>query len=254
IVPKDAADSAYTNYSETRNGTPLKLTATMEPGDFEVRYVTARSKKVLGRAPIKIIPTAATLNAPDEVILGSNVTVEWTGPNNQQDYISIASKGTPDDRYENFSYLNKGSSVVVAAPPTAGDAELRYVNGQGGKVLVRRPIKIKFPEVTLSAPMECISGTLITVVWTGPNNAGDYVTIVPKATADGRYGNYTYTSAGAAIKLLVPIEAGDAELRYMTGQGAKILARKPITIVAARVTLSAPERVRAATEIKVVWE
>jgi hypothetical protein len=254
IVPKDAAEGASTNYREVREGASLKLTATIEPGDFEVRYVAARSKKVLGRAPIKIISAAATLNAPDEVILGSNVTVEWTGPHNEQDYISIASAGTPDGRYENFSYLNKGSSVVVAAPVTAGAAELRYVSGQGGKVLVRRPIKIKFPDVTLSAPMECISGTTITVVWTGPNNSGDYITIVPKATVDGKYGNYIYTNAGAAIKLLVPIEAGDAELRYMTGQGAKVLARKPITIVAAKVTLSAPERARAATEIKVLWE
>lgn len=254
IVPKDAADDAYTNYSETRAGTPLNLTATMEPGDFEVRYVAARSKKILGRAPVKIIPAAATLNAPDQVILGSNVTVEWTGPHNQQDFISIAPHGTPHGKYDNFSYLNKGSSVVIAAPVTAGDAELRYVSGQGGKVLARRPIKIKFPEVTLSAPMECISGTTITVVWTGPNNAGDYITIVSKMTADGRYGNYTYTSAGPALKLLVPIEAGESELRYMTGQGAKVLARKPITIVAAKVTLSAPERAHVATEIKVVWE
>jgi Ca-activated chloride channel family protein len=254
IVPKDAADGAYTNYSETREGTPLKLTATMQPGEFEVRYVAGRSKKILGRAPIKIMPTTASLSAPDEVVLGSNVTVQWTGPRNQEDYISIASDGTPDGRYDSFSYLGKGSSVVVAAPVTAGPAELRYVSGQGGKVLARRPIKIKFPEVTLSAPMECISGTTITVVWTGPNNAGDYVTIVPKATVDGRYGNYTYTSAGAALKLLVPIEAGDAELRYMTGQGAKVLARKPIVIVAAKVSLSAPERARATTEIKIVWE
>jgi len=254
IVLKDAADGAYTNYSETREGTPLKLTATMQPGNFEVRYVAARSKKILGRAPIKIISTTASLSAPDEVILGANVTVQWTGPRNQEDYVSIASDGTPDGRYDSFSYLGKGSSVVVVAPVTAGRAELRYVSGQGGKVLARRPIKIKFPDVTLSAPTECISGTTITVAWTGPNNAGDYVTIVSKATVDGRYGNYTYTSAGAALKLLVPIEAGDAELRYMTGQGAKVLARKPIVIVPAKVSLSTPERARATTEIKVTWE
>ena len=42
------------------------------------------------------------------------------------------------------------------------------------------------------------------------------------------------------MKLLMPIIASDAEVRYMTGQGGRVLARRAIKIVAAEVTLSAP--------------
>jgi CxxC motif-containing protein len=254
IVSKDAAEGAYTNYRETHDGATLDLTATIEPGEFEVRYVAAHSKKVLGRAAITVVPAPATLSTPAEVVLGSLVAVEWTGPNNKDDYVTIVAKETLDGKYDNFAYTTRGSPVPVNAPVIAGDAEVRYVSGQGAKVLARRAIKIKYPDVTISAPDQCIAGSSVTVAWSGPNNAGDYITIVSKETRDGLYGNYAYTNAGASLKILAPIESGEAELRYMTGQGAKVLGRKTIAIVAPHVTLSAPEKVNIGVEFKVVWE
>ena len=254
IVAKDAPENAYTNYRETREGPTLDLIATMEPGEFEVRYVAARSKKVLGRAPVTLLPAPATLDAPAEAILGSKISVAWKGPNNKQDYVTIVAKDAPDGKYDNFAYTEKGSPVVVTAPVTTGDAELRYMSGQGSKVLGRRTIKIKFPDISISAPVQAIAGANIPVSWSGPNNEGDYITLVPKETPDGKYGNYTYTRVGASLQVLAPIMSGDAELRYMTGQGAKVLGRKAITIIAASVRLTSADHVPAGTELSVKWE
>ncbi len=253
IVAKDAPENAYTNYRETHEGPTLELLATIEPGEFEVRYVAAHAKKVLGRAPIIILPAPATLDAPAEVVLGSKITVKWTGPNNKEDYITIVAKDTADGKYDNFAYTAKGSPVVVTVPVTAGDAELRYMTGQGAKVLARRTIKIKSPDISIDAPRQVVAGVLVRVAWSGPNNEGDYITVVPKETPDGKYGNYTYTRDGASLQILVPIISGEAELRYMTSQGAKVLARRPITVVAATVSLSAPDRVVAGAELSVKW-
>jgi len=51
------------------------------------------------------------------------------------------------------------------------------------------------------------------------------------STADGQYGNYTGTTEGSPLSVKAPQDAGDAEVRYMTGQGNRVLARRPIRIV-----------------------
>jgi Ca-activated chloride channel family protein len=253
VVAGDAAADKFGDYRNTREGATLTLTAPVEPGVYEVRYVAGRSRTVLGRASIEVTPTSATLEAPDEVVLGSKFTVGWTGPDNQNDYITIVQAGAPDDKYGSYTNTSAGASVTLTAPIETRDAEVRYVTGQGHKVLARRAIRVVAAEVSLDAPAEAIAGTTIEVTWTGPDNQGDYITVVPVETADGQYGNYTNVSARSPLKLLTPIIVGDAELRYMTGQGGKVLARRVIKIVAAEVALDAAEQCVAAGEVSVTW-
>jgi Ca-activated chloride channel family protein len=253
IVPPEAPSSAHGNYRETKHGASVELTAPIQPGAHEVRYVTARSHTVLARIPVEVVPAAATLDAPPEIILGSPFSVAWTGPNNQGDYVTVVPKGTPDDAYDNYTDTQKGSPLTLTAPSAPGDAEVRYVSGQGRKVLARRPLKVITPEVTLSAPADAIAGSTIEVTWSGPNNAGDYITVVPIQTPDGQYGNYTNTSGGSPLKLLLPIMPGNAELRYMAGQGRRVLARRAINITAPEITLSAPLQCAPGTAVSVTW-
>lgn len=253
IVLPDASAATYHNYSETRHGSPLELTAPIEAGAYEVRYVTARSKTILGRAPITIAATTATLSAPAEAVLGTEISVSWTGPDNPGDYVTIVPISLPDGRYENYTETAKGATLKLRVPVEAGNAELRYMTGQGARVLGRRPIKIITPEVSLSAPDRVEAGSTFQVAWTGPNNSGDYVTIVPKEMPDGRYANYLETAKGATLTLTALITPGAAELRYMTGQGAKVLARRSIEIVAAKITLEAPEEVVAGSVVSITW-
>jgi len=232
IVQSDAPAKTYGDYKETKAGSTLELTAPIEPGAHEVRYVTRRSRTILGRAPVEVVPAGATLDAAAEVVLGAQLSVAWTGPNNPRDYVTIVPKETPDGQYGNsYTYTDKGSPLIVTAPTETGEAELRYMTGQGNKVLARRPVRIVMADVSLSAPAEAVAGTNLEVTWTGPNNAGDYITVVPRETPDGNYGNCTATAGGSPLKLLLPILTGGAELRYMSGQGDKVLARRPIRIV-----------------------
>lgn len=253
IVTPDAPESSYASYRETSEGAALELTAPIETGAFEVRYIAGTSKKILGRTPINVLPAGASLDAPAEIILGANFSVNWTGPDNKDDYITIVSEGTPDGKYANFTYTNKGSPLVLTALPTEGAAELRYMTGQGAKVLARRTVKIVLPEVNLNAPAQATAGAMVEVTWKGPDNAGDYITIVTPETRDGLYGNYTSTNAGSPLKLLVPIISGPAELRYMTGQGAKVLARRPLSVVAAAISIQVPPEAVVGAPVTVTW-
>lgn len=67
--------------------------------------------------------------------------------------------------------------------------------------------------------------------WTGPNHGGDSITIVAKLAADGRHGDYKNTASGPPLNVKAPKEAGEAEVRSMTGQGGKVLARFAIKVV-----------------------
>jgi hypothetical protein len=243
------------SYAETSGGPVLELIAPVEPGAYELRYVTGRTRRVLGRAALEVQPASVTLDAPAEVVLGAQLSVRWTGPDHASDYITLVAAGTPDGQYANYTETSKGSPLTVLAPTTTGDHELRYMAGQGqpDKVLARRPIKVVAADVALSAPDSAVAGSTLQVEWSGPNNAGDYVTVVAAGTADGTYGNYTNTTSGSPLPLLMPILVGGAELRYMTGQGNRVLARRPIELRAAEVTLTAPEEAKAGASVSIQW-
>ncbi|HET7535465.1 MAG TPA: hypothetical protein VFJ90_03370 [Candidatus Didemnitutus sp.] len=253
IVKKDAADGQYGNYMDIQVGNPLKLTAPIDAGEYEIRYMTTKTKSVLGRAPLTVNPATATLEAADEAVQGSKLKITWTGPNNPKDYITVVAAGAADGQYGNYTYTDKGATLEVTLPVTVGEAEIRYMTGQGGKVLARRPVKVTAADVILLADPQIVAGATLQVTWAGPNNASDYITVVPKATPDGQYGNYTYTAKGSPLNLLMPIMEGEAEIRYMTGQGGKVLGRRPIKIIAAKVTLDAPKDVRAGFQITINW-
>ncbi|MBL9216412.1 MAG: hypothetical protein JNG83_13125 [Opitutaceae bacterium] len=234
LVKPASASRDYGNYRDTRAGNPLEIKAPIEPGDWEVRYVAGVSHRVLGRAPLQVVATAATLSAPSEVIAGGTVKITWTGPNNEGDYLTLVPRVLPDGQYGNYTYTSKGSPLEVTAPIVTGDAELRYMTGQGAKVLQRVPIRIVAASVSLSAPATVTARADIPIEWTGPNHAGDYLTLVPRDLPDGQYRAYAYTTKGSPLALPAPKEAGIYEVRYMSGQGAKVLERRPIVVIPER--------------------
>jgi hypothetical protein len=254
IIRRDASASTVGAYTLTRSGSPLQMTAPIEPGsDWEIRYVAGKSRKILGRTPLTVTASGVTLKTTDSVTLDTPLSIEWIGPGNAGDFITIVARDAADRVYGAYALTSQGSPLKVTAPPVIGDAEIRYVSGQGAKVLARRPVKITLPNVTLSAPAEAIAGSIVAVTWTGPANDGDYITVVPQQSLDGHHANYTTVSSGSPLKLKMPMEPGSAELRYMTGRGGKVIGRRPIRIHAPDVSLSAPASAAVNAPIDVTW-
>jgi Ca-activated chloride channel family protein len=254
VAKADAPPAANTKYySEVKQEPSLSLTAPIEPGTYELRYVTARSGTILGRVAIEVDPITASVEAPAEVVLGSTFSVTWVGPNNKGDYVTIVPKDAPDERFESYAETSKGPSITLTAPTLTGGYEVRYISGDGRKALARRAITVTSPTISITAPEEAIAGSEIEFTWSGPNNKGDSITIVPKWANDGQYGKYVSTTSGSPAKIITPIIEGEAELRYMTGQGNRVLARRVIMIKAAEVTLAAPDEVIAGSQFEVTW-
>jgi Ca-activated chloride channel family protein len=183
---------------------------------------------VLARRPVRTLAAEVTLSAPDEATGSSQVSIEWQGPGNNGDYITIVPRATADGKSAHYANISSGSTVKVIAPLDAGDAEIRYMSGQGAKVLGRRAIRIVAAKITMSAPPTAAAGATIAIAWTGPDNPGDYITIVPKGAADGTSGKYALTRNGSPANIGLPPAPGTCEIRYVDGATNRVLARAAI--------------------------
>jgi hypothetical protein len=224
----------YLNYEYTKAGSPLDLTAPDEPGQYELRYFLGAGDVIIGKRPLVVGSVSASVAVPPSVAAGSKFKVTWQGPNNARDFITIVKAGTPDKQYGAYEYSSKGSPVEMRAPDVGGEYEVRYLTAQTYATLATAKVTVTASTASIKGPPQAVAGSTFAVNWQGPNNERDYVTIVKKGAREGDYDNYEYTARGNPVKVLAPVEPGEYELRYSTGQAYATLARAPITITPAK--------------------
>ncbi len=56
IVPVGSGNREYMDYDYARKGSPSTIVAPLEPGDYELRYITGGKRQVLANAPIQVTP------------------------------------------------------------------------------------------------------------------------------------------------------------------------------------------------------
>ena len=224
----------YLGYEYTKAGSPLDLTAPEEPGQYEVRYFLGAGDVLIGKKPIVVGAVSASISAPQTAPAGSKIRITWQGPNNPRDFITIVKAGTPEKQYGAYEYTTKGSPVEMRAPDVGGEYEVRYATGQSYATLAMAKMTITASTASVKPPPQAVAGSTVAVSWQGPNNDRDYVTIVKKGAREGDYDNYEYTARGNPVKVRAPIEPGEYEVRYSTGQAYATLARAPITITPAK--------------------
>ncbi|MGB5448689.1 MAG: VWD domain-containing protein [Woeseiaceae bacterium] len=114
------------------------------PGNYELRYVIDSDSQVITRVPLEVTAVAATLGAPKTAQAGSSILVNWTGPANYRDYISLARPEQTSSHYMGYSYLNtETGSVSLQAPDESGQYVIRYVIDSDSQVVAWIPITIE---------------------------------------------------------------------------------------------------------------
>ena len=230
IVEVGAEDGSYKSYAYTQNGNPAKITAPDEVGAYELRYVVGSSERTLASKPIEVTEVSATLVAPDNAPAGSEVTVEWVGPNNERDYITIVPVGAEEGAYLDYKYTANENPAKVLAPDATGPHEIRYVKGGSQGTLASRPIDLTPISASLEVLSELKAGQTVEVKWEGPNNERDYITVVEVGASEGSYQDYAYTDNGNPARFNLPATAGEYELRYVLGTSSRTLASLKITV------------------------
>ncbi len=153
VVKKGAPQSAFiTGSYEAPQGNRVLLRLPGQPGPYEVRFVLEANGtyKVLASTPVTVEPAVATITAPDRAKRGSELTVEFTGPKGETDYVAIVPASTPltdFNAYTDFqTFSPDASSVTLQVPEKAGAYEIRYVMEAPGEtvnqVLARKPIRV----------------------------------------------------------------------------------------------------------------
>ena len=244
-------ETAYANYSYTREGNPLELVMPTEPGDYEIRYTLRQDSDVIATRPIAITDVAAQIIAPDTAPAGATIQVGWTGPDYDQDFIAIGLTG--ERGYENYTYTREGTPLPLVMPPQPGDYEIRYTLRQDSEVIASHPINVQPVNATLTAPASADVGQTITVSWTGPDYDQDFIAV--GLVGERGYENYTYTREGASLELVMPSEPGAYEIRYTMRQDSTVLHSIPITVEEVKASLvAAPTVALSAGEIIVGWD
>lgn len=255
IVAKSAREGAYDAYVYTPKPGVFKLTAPAEPGDYEIRLLGASSPyPTLARRSLKVESVTVTLEAPVQVSAGAKFEVQWTGPNNERDYVGIGTLDPAKRPYITYVYTRNGSPISLNAPDEPGDYEVRYFLGQGNKIVGSRRITVGGVTASVSAPAQVAAGSTFAVTWKGPDNARDFITLVKAGTADKQYGGYAYTSKGSPLELRAPDQPGDYEVRYLTAQSYATLATAKVQVTAVAGSLQAPAEAVAGSTVAVSWK
>tara|TARA_R110002111_G_scaffold1748_5_gene12041 strand:- start:10812 stop:13058 length:2247 start_codon:yes stop_codon:yes gene_type:complete len=240
IVPRGyTLTSGEKSYAYTSGGNPLELALPGEPGKYDVRYVLQSAD---GRTLLKTVPL--TLNdidfalAPSKAsgISGETISVNWTGPGNDGDYVDIVPRGYKQTSGEKtYTYIKADNPLTIRLPGAAGDYDLRYVfaSSTGRFVKAVRPIRVTPATVTLDVPSSVTAGANFDVSWTGPGYANDYVDLVPEGhTSTSGELSYAYIKKGETLTLIAPDEAGSFIVRYVLQgpDGRMVVTSKPITV------------------------
>ncbi|MEM9199284.1 MAG: VWA domain-containing protein [Pseudomonadota bacterium] len=196
----------------------------------------------------------ATVAGPAAAPAGSTIAVTWTGPNEEGDFIVVVAPDAADAQSINYSYTRDGSPLALVMPPEPGSYELRYLRRDGRQVLARQPIEATALAVTLTAPETAQIGAAIAVQWTGPDYKNDYIAVSQLDDQDARQINYSYTRDGTPLMLTMPAEPGTYEIRYVLAQDRTVIARRPVTVEAAEVTLAAPDTAIVGANVIVQWQ
>ena len=254
IAKKGSRDLEYVDYVFIENGNTVRMIAPGNPGVYELRYVHAHSRQVIGRADIKIIPVTAKVEAPASAKVASKIQVKWKGPGYDDDYITIARPGQPPGSYIKYNYVSEGNPLEVQAPADPGTYEVRYIMGKGSKLLAKTGITIKGVTAKLEAPASAKVASKIQVKWKGPGYDDDYICISRPDQSPGGYVEYNYVSEGNPLKVQAPADPGTYEVRYIMDKGNKLLAKTSITIKGVTAKVEAPASAKVATKITVKWE
>ncbi|MDJ0835040.1 MAG: VWA domain-containing protein [Acidobacteriota bacterium] len=253
IVPKEAADGVYNNWSYVTKGNPLQLRAPGKPGAYQLRYQSDRVAGVAARRAITVKEAKAVLEAPETVPAGALFTVRWTGPNNDRDYITLVAPDAPDGSYKEYDYTRKGRELNFHGPMEPGAWELRYQSESVDGVFARLKIQVVPSQFHMEYPAEVEAGKPFQVSWIGPAGKGDYLTVVKPDLPDGQYGEYQYTRKNP-VTFNAPVGEGSYEIRYQSERVSGVFARFPLKVKGIEIKMDFPKRVEAGKTFEVTWK
>ena len=233
LAERDGERIPRTHYVYTGNSKNNEVSITLpeQAGEFDIVYVT-RSGKILGRMPIAVTDTSAKLTTEAQAGAGADLVVNWSGPNNSGDYISLAARDGDLIKGSSYTYTGNSSNnaVTLIMPEQTGNYDVVYVT-RSKRILARSPVTVEEVTATLDAPAQVQSKLEFKVEWEGPGNQGDWIGVMDPAAEKPLAYRYI-DPLEDHVRIVAPQTPGDYQLVYRT-RGKRELATRAISITPA---------------------
>jgi von Willebrand factor type A domain-containing protein len=245
--------SSGVGYPNSAKGHSVSMLAPEEPGEYSVKFQA--NGETLASHAITVVMVEASMDTPESVPAGARFDINWTGPNNRGDYVGVAESGASKLR-KGAAYVYTGNStdgtLALTAPEEPGTYDIIYRTG--AKVLARTPLHVTGVSANLKGPDEGSAGSVVTVLWEGPDNSGDYITLAERNGERIPKTHYVYTSNAKnnAVSITLPEQAGEFDIVYVTRSG-KILGRMPIAITDTNAKITNEAQAGAGSDLMVNW-
>lgn len=231
IVPAGAAEDAKGDWRRVRDMRSTTLVAPGEAGMYELRYVLAGGGTTHARAAIEVTGTSVQLEGPEAVHAGSRFQLQWSHSIHERDVITIVPEGAAEGETGSRKRVASRTNETLTAPAEPGIYELRYLLGEGMQTAASRPIEVRAPEITLSAPDTALAGGELRIDWSMRAHNRDFVTIVPAGAAVGTREIYRTVGSRSGHDFKAPEQAGSYEIRYVAQIGKGTLASRPLKVI-----------------------
>ena len=231
----------------------LRLPETLR--ELEARFVTESDRgtlQLLGRSSFQCSQSRISIDAPEKIENGTALQISWKGPYLTGDHLTITGGDEAEVADTVCILAASGGPVTLTAPMVPGEYQIRYVTGLG-RALTRNNLEVYEVLATLKAPAELGPGEEFAVVWTGPNDPQDYLSISLPESENETYVDWQPIASGNPLHLRAPLDPGEYELRYVRSSDGALLAREPLAVTAAAISLRVPPVVEVGTRFDVEW-
>jgi Ca-activated chloride channel family protein len=172
----------------------------------------------------------ATLSAADAATAGTELQVDWSGPDAEGDRIVLAAPEAEPDGSVERTLTRWGSPATLRLPDETGAYELRYVQADPLRILAARPLALVAGAAAIEDPGMVVPSERFEVVWTGPAGQGDEIVLAAPDMADDERITATQTRWGSPSRLKAPDTPGRYELRYRVRASGRILTRQSVIV------------------------
>lgn len=139
-----AQDGTQMVYRTVRGEQDITLQLPKQAGAYELRYeFRGREDSVLARLPITLSEALPSLSVQGALAAGGSVSVAWTGPGTEWDFLTVADVDGDAGYHTASDYLSAGNPIAVPLPSTPGTYELRYIYGENREILVKEVITVR---------------------------------------------------------------------------------------------------------------
>lgn len=224
--------------AERTGGTFLAASNAGELG--QALRVTAQAKPKAA-IPTRTIPLEAT--DAGRPVSNATFTIVRSGDAGVYAESASANISFPPGRYR----------VSAVAGVKTGQVDVEVTKDAPARIVV--PLAGELPKASLQPVKASVPATgMVDVRWTGPNGKGDYISLASPNGEPLETRQFSYTEAGNPLKVRVPGEPGEYELRYVYDATGTVIARAKIIVTAVTASLEAPAKAAAGSELSVTFK